>query len=80
MSDECGDLLESLEAFLDGEAPKDVEAIVEAHLRLCPPCMDRADFERKVRALVASRCRDSAPPGLVDAVKARLRLDPPVGR
>ncbi len=74
MSDKCDALLERLETFLDGECPQDVEAAVEEHLRLCPPCLDRADFERKVRQLVASRCRDHAPDGLVDAVRARLGL------
>jgi anti-sigma factor (TIGR02949 family) len=74
MSDECDALLESLQTFLDGECPDDVEAEVAEHLSECPPCLDRADFERKVRAMVAERCRDTAPAGLMDAIRARLDL------
>lgn len=74
MGDQCNEVLERLQTYLDHECPDDVEAVVEAHLRLCPPCMDRADFERRIRAMVASRCRDAAPDGLVDAIKARLDL------
>lgn len=80
MSEHCDELLARLETFLDGEVPHDVGAAVEEHLRLCPPCLDRADFERRVRALVASRCRDTAPPSLVDSIKVRLQLDGFLGR
>jgi anti-sigma factor (TIGR02949 family) len=74
MSDECDALLERLEIYLDGECPRDMESQIAAHLQECPPCLDRADFERKVRQLVASRCRDAAPSGLMDAIRARLEL------
>lgn len=74
MSDECDALLDSLQTFLDGESPADVEAAVAEHLQECPPCLDRADFEKRVRALVAAKCRDAAPPGLMDSVRARLQL------
>jgi anti-sigma factor (TIGR02949 family) len=74
MSDRCDALLKRLETFLDGECTQNVQAALEEHLMLCPPCMQRADFERKVRELVARRCRDSAPEGLVDAIKLKLQL------
>jgi anti-sigma factor (TIGR02949 family) len=74
MGDQCDEVLQRLETFLDREEPVDVRAAVEAHLALCPPCMDRADFEQKVRQLVASRCREVAPAGLADAVRLRLQL------
>lgn len=74
MSDHCDALLKRLETYLDGECPQNVHAVVEAHLQECPPCLDRADFERKVRDLVATRCRDSAPPGLMDSIVTRLQL------
>ena len=74
MSDQCDALLDRLETFLDGECPKNVETVVEEHLQACPPCLERADFERRVRALVAAKCRDSAPEGLMDGIMARLQL------
>lgn len=74
MSDECDALLERLETYLDGECPSDVEGDIAAHLEECPPCLDRADFERKVRHLVATRCKEGAPAGLMDSIRSRLQL------
>jgi anti-sigma factor (TIGR02949 family) len=74
MGDACDEVLHRLEAFLDREDPADIRAAVEEHLRFCPPCMDRADFEQRLRAIVASRCREAAPVGLLDQVRARLHL------
>jgi len=71
--DPCREVLAELQAFLDGELEGDLARIVEIHVSDCPPCLDRADFERDLRALVASRCRDAAPSGLLDRVVARLR-------
>jgi anti-sigma factor (TIGR02949 family) len=71
MSD-CDEVLERLEHYLDGECPKNFEAIVQGHLDKCPQCLDRADFERKLRALIASKCKDAAPSGLLDRIIARL--------
>ena len=72
MGDDCRAVLRRLEMYLDGETDVDVEVIVSEHLHGCPPCLDRAEFERELRALVASRCRECAPPGLLERVVARL--------
>jgi len=69
---ECEEVLERLERYLDGECPKNLEAIVRAHLAECSPCLDRADFERRLRALIASKCTDAAPSGLLDRIMERL--------
>ncbi|MEE8602569.1 mycothiol system anti-sigma-R factor [Euzebya tangerina] len=74
MSDQCDALLERLELFLDGECASDAEQVIEQHLQDCPPCLHRADFERRLRELVATKCRDSAPAGLVDGIMSRLQL------
>lgn len=74
MADECSEFLDRLESFLDREAGPDVRATVEAHMQDCPPCGHRADFEARLRAIVAASCRDVAPAGLADAVMARLNL------
>jgi mycothiol system anti-sigma-R factor len=73
MKDECRDSLDELERFLDDECGADLEATIRRHLGDCPPCLDRADFERELRAMVAKRCRDAAPSGLLDRVIADLR-------
>jgi mycothiol system anti-sigma-R factor len=72
MSDDCGEILLRLERYLDGECPSQVERLVRQHLLDCPPCFDRADFQREVRELIASKCRETAPSSLLLRVLARL--------
>ena len=72
MDDDCREVLDELEVYLDGECPRDFEAVVSQHLADCPPCLGRADFERELRALLARHCRQPAPAGLLDRVVARL--------
>ncbi len=72
MDDDCRQFVDQLELYLDGECPGDIELIVQAHLRQCPPCLDRADFERHLRVLIASRCRERAPAGLLERVLIAL--------
>lgn len=72
MDDGCHEALERLERYLDGECPDDMEAIVTRHLADCQPCLDRTDFERSLRALVARHCREAAPAGLLHRVLEQL--------
>ena len=69
---ECDEVLERLERYLDGECPKNLETILRAHLQQCPQCLSRADFERNLRALIASKCKDAAPSGLLDRIMRQL--------
>ena len=68
MDDECREALERLHVYLDGECPQEIEQEIQTHLGDCSPCLDRADFERELRALIARRCKDAAPQGLIDRV------------
>lgn len=76
MDDECREVLRDLETYLDGECPSNLEQVVAEHLHDCPPCLDRADFDRELRALIASKCREVAPSGLLERVVARLSAAP----
>ena len=72
MDDGCRQVLRELEMYLDGEDTAELHATMERHLSDCPPCFDRAEFQREVRLLIASKCRDKAPPGLLDRVTSHL--------
>lgn len=72
MDETCRRILKDLRAYLDGECPEDLEEVIAQHLLDCPPCLDRADFDRELQALVAQRCRESAPPELRDRVLRKL--------
>jgi anti-sigma factor (TIGR02949 family) len=74
---ECEEALRDIERFLDGEMgpPRSLE--VDAHLKGCSPCMERADFKRHVKDLVASRCSsDEVPAGLKVKVMQMLSEPP----
>ncbi|MDP8969393.1 MAG: mycothiol system anti-sigma-R factor [Actinomycetota bacterium] len=73
MDDDCRKVLAELQRYLDGECPESLQRTVGRHLRDCLPCLDRAGFERELRAVVASTCRQAAPEGLLNRVIARLR-------
>lgn len=73
MLEDCREVLAELEIYLDGECSHDLEALVRRHLEDCPPCWDRAEFQRELRALIAKKCKDTAPPGLLGRVVAQLR-------
>lgn len=72
MDDDCRQVLRELQIFLDCEDAADLHAAIERHLSGCSPCMDRAEFQREVRLLIAAKCTDCAPPGLLDRVTAEL--------
>lgn len=75
MHDPCEKVLRELHTYLDGECSGTLGGFIEAHLDDCPPCVNRADFERDVRMLIASRCRDKAPAGLVQRITGSLRFE-----
>jgi mycothiol system anti-sigma-R factor len=70
---ECQQALKDLELFLDGEMDQPGRGLLDAHLTGCTPCMERADFKRHVKELIASRCGcDEVPSGLRDTISSLL--------
>ncbi|HVM19362.1 MAG TPA: mycothiol system anti-sigma-R factor [Egibacteraceae bacterium] len=72
MDDGCRQVLRELQLFLDGEGAQELEAIIVRHLDSCGPCHDRVEFQREVRTLIAEKCTDCAPPGLMERIRARI--------
>jgi anti-sigma factor (TIGR02949 family) len=72
MDDDCRQVLRELQTFLDGEDPTELHRAIEHHLDDCPPCMDRAAFHTDLKVFIASKCTDTAPPGLIDRVRQHL--------
>lgn len=68
MKEPCREVLAELDVFLDGECGESLEVAVRQHLGECSPCLERADFQRELRALIASKCKDAAPSGLLDRI------------
>ena len=72
MSDGCRDVVDELHTFLDGEVGPEYAAAITEHLAECPPCEDRAAFERRVRELIATKCTDCAPVELRERIILQL--------
>jgi len=72
LSIDCEEVLRSLERYLDGELSEEMRTDVSEHLGRCGPCMDRAEFRRRLKALLASRCRSEAPAELYARIRALL--------
>jgi mycothiol system anti-sigma-R factor len=75
---ECEQALQDLERFLDGEMPEPARGLLDRHLNGCTPCMERADFKRHLKELIASRCGcDEVPASLQVRVAAVLEGSSP---
>jgi len=71
---DCEQAVNAMQTFLDGECGEVLQHTITVHLRDCPDCLHRADFERHLRVFVATKCREVAPRGLLDRVLHRLPL------
>jgi mycothiol system anti-sigma-R factor len=72
MDDDCRQVLRELQLYLDGECADQLERVVATHLDGCSPCFDRVEFQHEVRMLIAAKCTDCAPPGLMERVQMHL--------
>jgi mycothiol system anti-sigma-R factor len=70
---DCVAALERLEFFIDHELPNADLQQIKQHLDDCGPCLEIADLERAVKALVARSCTEHAPETLRQRVLVRIR-------
>jgi len=71
---ECAGVLKDVWLFLDDEMNAAKRAAVEAHLDGCEPCLEEANFEQKLKALLHTKCGgDQAPETLRSKLIERLR-------
>ncbi len=52
----CMEALKEVERLLDGELEAELRIKVEKHLSGCSPCMDRAEFRRHLKVMIAAKC------------------------
>src|ERR1700712_171600 len=70
---ECVGVLRDVWLFLDDELDPDKRSAVEAHLDGCSPCLEEANLDQKLKALLHSKCGgDRAPEQLRARLAARL--------
>jgi anti-sigma factor (TIGR02949 family) len=73
---DCDDVLQDIEHFLHGELDPARHALLADHLSGCSPCLHRAEFRRKLKEIVRTKCRSEAPEGLMVRIRAAIRAEP----
>lgn len=66
---DCRQILDALDAYLDGEDTPLDRALIAAHLEECGPCLQEHHIERLVKARLARAC---GPEACSDEVRARI--------
>jgi mycothiol system anti-sigma-R factor len=66
----CTETLLEVEAYLDGEVDPDLATRITEHLSACSPCLDRAEFRKHLKEIVATRCIEKDVP---EALRDRIR-------
>ncbi|MFM8999829.1 MAG: anti-sigma factor family protein [Actinomycetota bacterium] len=70
---ECREALSRIELFLDGELVGEASLEVHEHVEGCPPCGERVEFQRRLKDLLRSACREcDIPPELAARLQAFL--------
>ena len=73
----CEEVLSEIEHYLHGELDPARSGQLDEHLADCPPCFDRADFQRRLKEMVRVKCRSEAPEHLVWRIRMAIRSVPP---
>src|ERR1700710_232282 len=70
---ECAGVLRDVWQFLDNELDPENRAAVEAHLDGCSPCLEEANLDQKLKALLHAKCGgDRAPQQLREKLVSHL--------
>lgn len=70
---ECAGVLRDVWQFLDNELDPANRAAIEAHLDGCSPCLEEANIDQKLKALLHAKCGgDRAPQELREKLAMHL--------
>jgi len=71
---DCGDVIEAVYLYLDGELDADSLNHIRQHLDDCSPCLREYGIEREVKILIARSCSERAPAELRTSVVDQIRI------
>lgn len=69
----CGVVIAELFPYLDNEVDAKKRDFIERHLKVCPGCHARAEFESALRSKVRQLGGNKAPPSLRRRISAMLK-------
>lgn len=71
---DCNQVLVEIETYIDREVEVVRYEKIEAHLQLCPPCMQRVEFKQRLKQIIAAKCCTEAVPETL-ALRVRALID-----
>lgn len=69
---DCSETVSRLYHYLDGQLTDERRQQIQRHLDECSPCLQAIGFERELRIVIASRCKDRVPEELRLRIRAAL--------
>lgn len=69
---DCDEILRELYDFLDDELTPANRVRIRHHLEACHHCLEAFDFEAELRQVIAMKCRERTPPGLLERIRNAL--------
>jgi mycothiol system anti-sigma-R factor len=73
---QCDAALHEIYHLLSGELDDAKREQITIHLDECSPCAEPYDFYAELRRTVQQRCRDQAPPGLLERIADAIQHEP----
>ena len=73
---QCDEALHEIYHLLSGELDDAKREKITVHLDECPPCAEPYDFYAELRRTVQQRCRDQAPPELLERIAEAIQHEP----
>jgi len=69
----CEEAIAQLHEYLSGELDQELLGVIRNHLDLCAPCEGTFAFETRFRAMIVTRCAESAPEALRQRIAEQLK-------
>jgi mycothiol system anti-sigma-R factor len=69
---DCGEALQELYTFLDGELTPQRRVAISEHLDRCHDCIEAFDFEAELKIVIAQKCREQVPDHLRQRIASAL--------
>jgi anti-sigma factor (TIGR02949 family) len=76
---ECDDALANLYRYLDREIETTSVETIRGHLEDCQGCMQRFDFEARLKVVVRQRLSEEVPPELIERLREALAREASLG-
>lgn len=73
----CGEVVHSVYAFLDGEMKLEEVLVFKDHLKVCLPCQAYVQFEEKLINIIKSKCANDEckiPSTLMDKIRKAMDM------